>query len=123
MSGRTLSAPLLTIALLTGGCDPPRREPPRKPGPTATATAPAPPPRAPPPSPGPPAPAPAPAPPPPPAAARVLVDLAQALSRGALGRRGPLLDAGTAAMAGRYGGGRGIPAGINPVEHDGSTWA
>jgi hypothetical protein len=98
------SAPLLTLALLSGGCDPtPRRDPPRKPGPTATVSAPAPPPR--------------------PAAARVLVDLVQALPGCDLDHRGPLLDAGTDAMVGRYGWVRGIPAGVNPVEHDGSTWA
>ncbi len=61
----------------------------------------------------------APAPPPP----RVLVDLVEALPSCDLDHRGPLLDAGTDAMIGRFGWGRGVPGGVAPVEHDGSTWA
>src|SRR5690242_19847980 len=104
MSRRTQAKTLHALALLPGAaaCDPPRRDPPRGPGPTATATATA--------------------PPPPPPAARVLVDLVQSLPRCDLDHRGPLLDAGTEAMVGRYGWVRGIPAGIAPAEHDGSTW-
>jgi hypothetical protein len=56
-------------------------------------------------------------------APRVLVDLLAALPQCDLEHRGQLLDAGTDAMLGRYGWGRGIPAGVTAVEHDGSTWA
>lgn len=61
----------------------------------------------------------APAAPPP----RVLLDLAAALPTCDVDHRGPLFDAGTAAMNGRYGWIRGLPAGVTPVEHDGSTWS
>ena len=37
--------------------------------------------------------------------------------------RGPLLDMGTDAMAGRYGWIRGLPPNLSRVEHDGATWA
>ena len=99
MSRRTL----LSLALLVAACGTPtdpRREPP-KPAVTATASASLP------------------APPPP----RVLVDLVKALPSCDVDHRGPLLDAGTDAMVGRYGWVRGIPAGVASVEHDGSTWA
>ncbi len=65
------------------------------------------------------APAPAAAPPPP----RVLVDLVEALPSCDVDHRGPLLDAGTDAMVGRFGWARGVPPGVVSVEHDGSTWA
>jgi hypothetical protein len=61
----------------------------------------------------------APAAPPP----RVLVDLLAALPSCDLEHRGQLLDTGTDAMVGRYGWGRGLPANVTAVEHDGSTWA
>ena len=93
----------LSVFLLTAACGTPtdpRREPP-KPAATATASASVP------------------APPPP----RVLVDLVKALPSCDVDHRGPLLDAGTEAMVGRYGWSRGVPPGVASVEHDGSTWA
>jgi arylsulfatase A-like enzyme len=56
-------------------------------------------------------------------ASRTLVDLLKALPSCDVDHRGPLLDAGTDAMVGRFGWARGIPAGVASVEHDGSTWA
>jgi len=94
---------LLALVLLTAACGTPtdpRHEPP-KPAATATGSASAP------------------APPPP----RVLVDLVKAFPSCDVDHRGPLLDAGTEAMIGRFGWGRGLPAGVTSVEHDGSTWA
>src|SRR5580692_9559468 len=72
---------------------------------TATATAAPPPPATPAPSP------------------RVLLDLVDALPSCDVDNRGPRLDAGTGAMTGRFGWVRGVPEGVTPVEHDGSTWA
>ncbi|MFT3773788.1 MAG: sulfatase-like hydrolase/transferase [Minicystis sp.] len=54
---------------------------------------------------------------------RVLFDMVQALPGCDVDHRGPLFDMGTDAMVGRYGWARGVPAGVTPVEHDGSTWA
>ena len=85
-----------------GGCDPPQRERPKAAAATASVTAPA-------------------APPPPPS--RTLVDVIRALPNCDVDHRGPLLDAGTNAMIGRFGWGEGKPSGISSVEHDGSTWA
>ena len=53
---------------------------------------------------------------------RVLLDLVTALPSCDLDHRGLLFDLGTEAMVGRYGWTRGVPAGVTPVEHDGSTW-
>src|ERR1700679_3078554 len=72
---------------------------------TATATAAPPPPATPAPSP------------------RVLLDFVDALPSCDVDHRGPLLDAGTGAMIGRFGWVRGVPEGVAPVEHDGSTCA
>src|SRR5262249_21585781 len=97
--------PLLALALLAAACAmpaDPRRDPP-KPAGTGTTSARAP----------------TPAPPP----GRVLVDLVKALPSCDVDHRGPLLDAGTDAMIGRYGWARGAPPGVTMVEHDGSTWA
>jgi arylsulfatase A-like enzyme len=94
---------VLSLCLLAAACGTqadPRRAPPRPSAvPSASAVAPA-------------------APPP-----RVLVDLVAALPSCDVDHRGPLLDAGTEAMVGRFGWSRGVPPGVAPVEHDGSTWA
>lgn len=93
--------PALALALLVAACGTsrdPRRAPP---APSASASASA-----------------APAAPPP----RVLLDLVQALPGCDVDHRGPLFDAGTEAMNGRYGWGRGLPSGVTHVEHDGSSW-
>src|SRR5689334_17474164 len=93
---RALAQSALMLALLAGGCgrgSDGRRDPASQ---TASASA-----RA--------------TPPPPPA--RVLVDLIQALPGCHIEHRGPLLDAGTDAMIGRYGWGQGAPAGITSAEH------
>lgn len=50
------------------------------------------------------------------------VDLVAALPTCDLDHRGILLDLGTDAMIGRFGWLSGIPEGVDPVEHDGSTW-
>jgi hypothetical protein len=95
--------PALALALLAAACGKhadPRRDPAKIP-PSASASASA-----------------APAAPPP----RVLLDLVQALPNCDVDHRGLLFDAGTDAMVGRHGWARGTPAGITPVEHDGSTW-
>lgn len=55
--------------------------------------------------------------------ARVLHDLVEALPSCDVDYRGPLIDAGTDALVGRFGWGRGLPAGVSSVEHDGSTWS
>jgi Sulfatase len=95
---------LAFLAMLTGcgGCDPPQRERPKAAAATASVTAKV-------------------APPPPPS--RTLVDVIRALPNCDVDHRGPLLDAGTNAMIGRFGWGEGKPSGITSVEHDGSTWA
>jgi hypothetical protein len=56
-------------------------------------------------------------------AARVLNDLVDALPSCDVDYRGPLVDAGTTALVGRFGWSRGLPAGVTSVEHDGSTWS
>ncbi|MEP7119760.1 MAG: sulfatase-like hydrolase/transferase [Byssovorax sp.] len=98
------SAALVLLTTLTGcgGCDPPQRERPRAAAPTASASGPA-----------------APVLPP----SRTLVDVIRALPDCDIDHRGPLLDAGTSAMMGRFGWSEGKPAGLTSVEHDGSTWA
>jgi hypothetical protein len=53
----------------------------------------------------------------------VLIDLIRALPTCDVDHRGPLLDAGTEAMVGRFGWLKRTPDGITAVEHDGSTWA
>jgi hypothetical protein len=93
---------LLTTLTGCGGCDPPQRERPKAAAATASATAAAAPPRPP---------------------SRTLVDVVRALPGCDIDHRGPLLDAGTSAMIGRFGWGEGKPAGVTSVEHDGSTWA
>jgi arylsulfatase A-like enzyme len=103
MPRRTLLLASLFAPLLVGACGTSSDPRPDLPRPASAASAAAP--------------APAPAPP------RVLVDLVDALPSCEIDHRGPLLDAGTDAMIGRFGWARGIPAGVATVEHDGSTWA
>ena len=92
---------LLTLASCGNTADP-RRDPPKPPETASASAAPA-----------------VPAPP----AARVLHDLVEALPSCDLDYRGPLIDAGTDALVGRFGWSRGLPAGVTSVEHDGSTWS
>ncbi len=54
---------------------------------------------------------------------RPLIDLVHALPGCDVDHRGLLFDLGTAAASGRYGWANGVPPGVTPVEHDGSTWA
>jgi len=83
------------------GCDGPRRNlPAHAPTPTTSAVA-----------------------PPAPFLGRTLSDLVQRLPRCDVDHRGPLLDAGSDAMVGRFGWDVGRPSGTLSVEHDGSTWA
>jgi Sulfatase len=90
---------LAAVAGCNGG-DPGRSDPPR-PAPTSSAAA----------------------RPPPEPQARVLLDMIQALPGCDVDHRGPLLDAGSPAMAGRFGWSDAAPPGLTSVEHDGSTWA
>jgi hypothetical protein len=60
---------------------------------------------------------------PPPVPGRVVVDLVQSLPTCDLEHRGLLLDAGTDAMIGRFAWTGAAPQGVDPVEHDASTWA
>jgi Sulfatase len=55
--------------------------------------------------------------------AQTLVDLIRALPGCDVDHRGPLLDAGTEALIGRYGWSERAPEGVASVEHDGSTWS
>jgi hypothetical protein len=95
----SLALVLFACSTGCGGCGEPRRDPP-KPAASASAVAPS-------------------AAPP----SRLLVDLIRALPSCDVDHRGPLLDAGTEAMVGRFGWIQGMPAGQSSVEHDGSTWA
>ncbi|WP_232380065.1 sulfatase-like hydrolase/transferase [Polyangium fumosum] len=104
----TPSAPIVLSALLavalgasacSPGCNPSKRQEQGTPAPTTSAAAPE-----------------------PPAPARIVADLVDQLPGCDLEHRGLLLDTGTDAMVGRFAWSGVAPRGIDPIEHDASTW-
>ena len=100
----TPSAPLvlsslLALALGASACSPGKSREEGKPAPTTGAAAPQ-----------------------PPAPARIVADLVDQVAGCDLEHRGLLLDTGTDAMVGRFAWSGVAPKGVDPIEHDASTW-
>ncbi len=98
-SAPLVSALLLASALAATACSPGKGNEQGKPAPTGSAAAPAPPPPA-----------------------RIVTDLIEQIPACDLEHRGLLLDTGTDAMIGRFAWNGTAPRGIDPAEHDASTW-